>query len=101
MKKLLTILVLVSLMSCSYTPTIDTAGRSGTFSNSKSDEITNDLQHCKMLAKDNSSSLLEAPKYVYNYYVRAYFLYLLPERELTYNSVYRKCLENRGHSVVK
>lgn len=101
MKKLVVILIMCSTISCSYQPRIDTAGRSGTFEKSKAEEITNDLQHCEKLAKENSNLLLETPKYVYNYYFRAYFLYLLPERELTYPAVYRKCMENRGHSVIK
>ncbi len=101
MRKVTILLIVYLLMSCSYQPRIDSSGRSGTFEKSKAEEITNDLQHCEKLAKENSNLLLEAPKYVYNYYFRAYFLYLLPERELTYPAVYRKCMENRGHSVIK
>ena len=101
MRKVTILLIVYLLMSCSYQPRIDSSGRSGTFEKSKAEEITNDLQHCEKLAKENSNLLLETPKYVYNYYFRAYFLYLLPERELTYPAVYRKCMENRGHSVIK
>jgi len=101
MRKVTILLIIYLLMSCSYQPRIDSSGRSGTFEKSKAEEITNDLQHCEKLAKENSNLLLETPKYVYNYYFRAYFLYLLPERELTYPAVYRKCMENRGHSVIK
>lgn len=89
------------LTNCMYQPKIDTAGRSGTFDSSQAVQITNDLQHCEHLAKQNTNTLVETPKYVYNYYVRAYFLYLLPERELTFPSIYKKCMENRGHSVLK
>jgi hypothetical protein len=44
------------LTSCtSYKPLVDTAGRSGTFDEDKAKEISNDLQHCKQMAKDNIS----------------------------------------------
>jgi hypothetical protein len=52
MKKIVYLLVLgICLTNCAYNPVIDTAGRSGTFDSDKASEITNDLQHCKMLAK--------------------------------------------------
>ncbi len=89
------------MASCTYQPKIDTAGRSGTFDKSNAEQVTNDLQHCKTLARENTNELFETPKYVYNYYVRAYFLYLLPERKLSYPSIYKKCMENRGHSVIR
>ena len=86
--------------SCVYKPVVDTAGRSGTFDYSKSDEITNDLQHCKYLAKENSNALIESSKYAWNYYFRAYTLWLSPKAEFTYSKVYKNCLTNRGHSVI-
>ena len=43
------------LTSCAYNPVIDTAGRSGTFNEDKAKEITNDIQHCKFVADENSS----------------------------------------------
>ena len=45
--KLIKIFLMLFLASCTYKPVIDTSGRSGTFDYSKSDEITNDLQHWK------------------------------------------------------
>ena len=47
MKKWLCLMLFVQ--ACAYKPVIDTAGRSGTFDINKSDQITNDLQHCKSL----------------------------------------------------
>ena len=88
------------LTSCSYKPVIDTAGRSGTFDISKSDEITNDLQHCKTLAKENTNGLIESSKYVWNYYFRSSTLWLSPKAEYVYPKLYRNCLTNRGHSVL-
>ena len=101
MKKIIYLLVLVfCLTNCSYKPVIDTAGRSGTFDYSKSDEITNDLQHCKVLAKDNTNKVVEGSKYVWNYYFRASTLWLSPKAEYSYPTLYKNCLTNRGHSVI-
>jgi len=85
---LLTILAMF-LVSCAYDPVIDTAGRSGTFNEDKAKEITNDLQHCKTIADSNSS-------FVSNiiYWIGS------PEAETKHESIYRKCLNNRGHSVL-
>mgnify|MGYP004193806681 CR=1 FL=1 len=83
------ILLMFLLTNCAYNPVIDTAGRSGTFTEDKASEITNDLQHCKMIADSNSS-------FVSNiiYWVGS------PEAETKHQSIYRKCLNNRGHSVL-
>ena len=89
MKKLLLILIISALASCTYKPVVDTAGRSGTFNEDKASEITNDLQHCKMIAKNNTS-------FVSNiiYWIES------PTAETKHESIYRKCLNNRGHSVL-
>jgi len=89
MKKLLLITFFSALVSCTYKPVVDTAGRSGTFSEDKAKEITNDLQHCKTIANSNSS-------FVSNiiYWIGS------PEAETKHESIYRKCLNNRGHSVL-
>ena len=47
------IITFVAVNACSYKPVIDTAGRSGTFKSDRASEITNDLQHCKTIAKAN------------------------------------------------
>jgi hypothetical protein len=89
MRKILLLITLVSLVGCAYNPVVDTAGRSGTFNEDKAKEITNDLQHCKMIADSNSS-------FVSNiiYWVES------PTAETKHESIYRKCLNNRGHSVL-
>ena len=88
------------LASCTYKPVIDTSGRSGTFDYSKSDEITNDLQHCEYLARDNTNNILEGSKYVWNYYLRAGTFWFSPKAEYDYPKLYRNCMKNRGHSVL-
>ena len=89
-KTILTLAISCTLLSaCAYKPVIDTAGRSGTFNNDQAKEITNDIQHCKTLAKDNTS-------FVGN------ILYwsLSPTMDTKKESLTRKCLTNRGHSVL-
>ena len=90
MKKLFLILILsTALTSCSYKPVIDTAGRSGTFNEDRAKEITNDLQHCKMIADSNSSFVSNIIFWIES-----------PTAETKHESVYKKCLKNRGHSVL-
>lgn len=77
------------LASCAYKPVVDTAGRSGTFDENKAHEITNDIQHCKKLAKNNTSFLGNIIYWIGSV-----------EADTKYEALYRKCLINRGHSVL-
>ena len=89
-KTILTVAIFVCLLQgCAYKPIIDTAGKSGTFNTDQAKEITNDMQHCKTIAKDNTS-------FVGN------ILYwsLSPTMDSKKESLTRKCLINRGHSVL-
>jgi len=89
-KTILTLAISCTLLSaCAYKPLIDTAGKSGTFNTDQAKEITNDLQHCKTLAKNNTT-------FVGN------ILYwtLSPTMNSKEESLTRKCLTNRGHSVL-
>ena len=90
-KTILTLAISCTLLSAcaSYKPLIDTAGRSGTFNNDQAKEITNDMQHCKTLAKDNTS-------FVGN----IVYWSLSPTMDTKKESLIRKCLTNRGHSVL-
>ena len=89
-KTILTLAISCTLLSaCAYKPVIDTAGRSGTFNNDQAKEITNDMQHCKTLAKDNTS-------FVGN----IVYWSLSPTMDTKKESLTRKCLTNRGHSVL-
>lgn len=89
-KTILTLgLVCTLLNACAYKPIIDTAGKSGTFNTDQAKEITNDMQHCKTLAENNTT-------FVGN------ILYwsLSPTMDSKKKSLTRKCLINRGHSVL-
>ena len=80
---------MILLTSCAYKPIIDTAGKSRTFTEDKAKEITNDLQHCKMIADHNSSFIGSIIFWVES-----------PTAETQHESIYKKCLVNRGHSVL-
>ena len=89
-KTILTLAISCTLLSaCAYKPVIDTAGRSGTFNNDQAKEITNDMQHCKRLAKENTT-------FVGN----IVYWSLSPTMDTKKESLIRKCLTNRGHSVL-
>ena len=98
MKKLYLIMLLIS--SCGYNPVIDTAGKSGSFDESRADQITNDLQHCKTLAKENTNDLLEGFKVVHNWYIRPSLLFLPDKAEYDYKRMVNKCMTLRGHAVL-
>ena len=89
MQKIGCLIFLMFLTNCAYTPVIDTAGRSGTHNEDKAKEITNDLQHCKMVADNNTS-----------FWGSIDFWITSPTATTQNESIYRKCLINRGHSVL-
>ena len=89
LKSLLVFIGFSLLASCAYKPVVDTAGRSGTFNENKAHEITNDIQHCKKLAENNTSFLSNLIYWIGSV-----------EADTEYQAIYRKCLVNRGHSVL-
>ena len=89
-KTILTLGLLCTLLNaCAYKPIIDTAGRSGTFNTDQAKEITNDEMHCEKLAKDNT-----------NFISNITFWALNQNMDTKYESIMRKCLTKRGHSVL-
>jgi hypothetical protein len=72
-----------------YKPVVDTAGRSGTFDKSQAVELTNDLQHCETIAKKNS-----------NFVSNILYWSVSPTMDTKYEALIRKCLINRGHSIL-
>ena len=91
MKKtiLFTVVFCTLLSACAYKPIIDSNGRSGTFDKSKAENVTNDKILCRKLAKDNTS-------FVGN----IVYWSLSPTMDTKKESLIRKCLTNRGHSVL-
>ncbi len=89
-KTMLMCAILVTLLNaCAYKPIIDTAGRSGTFDTDQAKEITNDTQHCQTIAKDNT-----------NFISNILYWSVSPTMDTKYESIMRKCLTKRGHSVL-
>jgi len=87
MKKMLCLIIFVQ--ACAYNPVVDTAGRSGTFNKSQAVELTNDLQHCETIAKKNS-----------NFVSNILYWSVSPTMDTKYEALTRKCLINRGHSIL-
>ena len=86
---LLLMLSMTLLQACTYKPIIDTAGRSGTFDSDRANLITDDQLHCKTLAKDNT-----------NFVSNILYWSLSPTMDTKYRSIVRKCLTQRGHSIL-
>lgn len=88
------------LTNCAYNPTIDSAGRSGTFNTARAEEITNDIQHCNTLASENTLRVIDEVQQLSNLYLSTLTLGIIPAREKTYNRRVRQCLQGRGHAVI-
>ena len=101
MNKLLIILLSFLLVGCaSYQPVIDSAGKSGTFTEDKANQITDDIILCEQLAEKHTNDLVESYKVVHNWYLRPSTLWLMPKAEYTNQKLVKNCLTNRGHSVL-
>ena len=89
-KTILTLAISCTLLSaCAYKPIIDSNGRSGTFDKSKAENVTNDKILCRKLANDNTS-------FVGN----IVYWSLSPTMDTKKESLIRKCLQGRGHSIL-
>ena len=92
MRKMMIVMVasLTLLQGCaSYSPLIDSNGQSGTFNESQAKNITNDKMLCSQFAKDNTTKISNISYWIFS-----------PKMETRYKAYYRKCLSNRGHSVI-
>ena len=100
--KIITLIFACVLMNaCAYNPVIDTAGRSGTFTDDMARKITNDVQHCQKLANDNTFRSWDSLQQVWGAYFHYASLGIIPHREWKYKTRVQSCLKGRGHSVVK
>ena len=89
-KTILTLAISCTLLSaCAYKPIIDSNGRSGTFDKSKAENVTNDKILCKTLAKENTTFVANILYWTFS-----------PTMDTKKESLTRKCLTNRGHSVL-
>ena len=100
--KIITLIFACVLMNaCAYNPVVDTAGRSGTFTDDMAREITNDIQHCQKLADKNTFRLYDSANQVWGAYFHYATLGIVPPREWKYKTRVQDCLKGRGHSVIK
>ena len=78
------------LQGCAkYEPLVDTRGRSGTYNESRAEEITNDKLLCSQFAKNNTTKMSNVTYWIFS-----------PKMETRYQAYYRQCLTGRGHSVI-
>ena len=91
MKKtiMLIIPIVLLLQGCStYSPVVDTKGRSK-FEKSNASQISDDLLHCKDLAKSNSTMMQNFT-----------FWLVSPKAETKFKYIYRTCMQGRNHQVL-
>ena len=96
MKKL--ILILLLLGGCSYTPIVDSRGKSSANLDSSMNRYHDDLSTCREIAKDNTNGFINGSKVAYNT-MRWRILWLSPKLQ-TKNDMINKCMEGRGYSVL-
>ena len=96
MKKI--ILILFLLGGCTYTPIVDSRGKSSANLESSMNRYHDDLETCRAIANDNSNEFINGSKVVYNQF-RWRVLWLSPKLK-TKNDMINKCMEGRGYSVL-
>ena len=100
-KEISLILILLSLTSCyTYKPVVDTAGRSGTFPNAKAEQITDDTILCTKFAENTLSDSQEFQGWLIDNILRPASLGVVSKSDDTRKNYIRKCMSNRGHSVL-
>jgi anti-sigma-K factor RskA len=101
MKKYISLVIFLTLVNCStYKPVIDTAGRSGTFNEVRAERITDDITLCTKFAEDTLSDSQEFQGWIIDNILRPASLGVVSKAEDTRKNYIRKCLNNRGHSVL-
>ena len=99
--RILLSLVIISLTSCStYKPIIDSKGRAGTWNEARAVEITDDIQHCTMLADQHLSTSTEVQAWIIDNILRPASLGVVSKADDTRKNYIRKCMINRGHSIL-
>jgi anti-sigma-K factor RskA len=101
MKTLLSLILILLLGNCStYKPVVDTAGRSGTFPNAKAEQITDDTILCTKFAENTLSDSQEFQAWLIDNIFRPASLGVVSKADDTRKNYIRKCMTNRGHSVL-
>jgi hypothetical protein len=101
MKTLLGLILIITISNCStYKPIIDTKGRAGTWNEARATEITDDIQHCTMLAEQHLSTSAEAQAWIIDNILRPASLGVVSKAEDTKKNYIRNCLKGRNHNVI-
>jgi len=101
MKTLLSLILILLLGNCStYKPVVDTAGRSGTFPNAKAEQITDDTILCTKFAENTLSDSQEFQGWLIDNIFRPASLGVVSKADDTRKNYTRKCMINRGHSIL-
>ena len=101
MKTLLSLILILAISNCStYKPIIDTKGRAGTWNEARATEITDDIQHCTMLADQHLSTSTEVQAWIIDNILRPASLGVVSKADDTRKNYIRKCMINRGHSIL-
>ena len=100
MRSITMIITVILLAGCSYTPKIDTVGRSGTFPDTQAERLTDDIQICKQYADEHTFRLYDTLNQGWGAYFHFATLGIVPKRESKYKQRVNQCLRGRGHSVI-
>jgi hypothetical protein len=99
--KMLLGLLLILVTNCStYKPVVDSSGRSGTFPQSQAELITNDTILCTKFAENTLSDSQEFQGWLIDNIFRPASLGVVSKADDTRKNYIRKCMTNRGHSVL-
>ena len=100
-KQILLGLILLNLTSCyTYKPVVDTAGRSGTFPHAKAEQVTDDTILCTKFAENTLSDSQEFQGWLIDNFFRPASFGVVGKADDTRKNYIRKCMTNRGHSVL-
>jgi len=101
MKTLLGLILILTISNCSsYKVVVDTAGRSGTFPHAKAEQITDDTILCTKFAENTLSDSQEFQAWIIDNVLRPASLGVVGKADDTRKNYIRKCMNNRGHSVL-
>lgn len=101
MKKLLSLIIILSITSCTtYRPIIDSKGRAGTWDEARAVEITDDIQHCTMLADQHITKSIEIQNFIITNILRPASLGVVSLPEDTKKNYIKNCLKGRNHNVI-
>ena len=94
------LLGLISTTACTYSPRVDTVGRSGTFPETTAPRLTDDIEICRSYADEHTIRTYDTLNQLWGAYFHYASLGIVPKRESKYKERVNQCLRGRGHSVI-